>query len=501
MTTSNDWRRLSQPRWATPRTEGRRTLGGEAARVARALTKPLMPWQRQVVDVGLELDPETGHLCYREVIITIPRQSGKTALDTVVMCHRMVPIPGSPRPWAGRQTAAFTMQNGWTAHKKFVNEIGPDVCASPLGAALDRQRTQDKSGLSRGVGNAALHWLGRSRIDVVGSNEEAGHGATLDQAIIDEAWADQTNAREQGLLPTMNTRVSPQIFITSTAGTDRSPYLQRKVEEGRAGVEAGRNSRIAYFEWSAPPDGELFPDGHVSRWDDPETWWRCMPALGRLIDLEVIEHAKDSMEEGEFRRAYLNQWTASSERIIPEPIWQAVLEPVSPEAPFAIGIDTSPDRECTAIAIADADGRCEVIHTRLSVDEAIDIGIELAKQWRTRIGIDKTGPAASSITKLTGAGVRVREMGSAQVTQATGMMYDAIVDPAVRIRPNVELDHAMAIAGKHPVGDSWRWGRRTVNGDVTPLMAITLAHWLAKQPEEKQFGSVVSLADLEPLEI
>jgi len=50
------------------------------AEVAAQLGTPLMPWQQYVVDVALELDPETGQLAYREVVLTVPRQSGK-ALD------------------------------------------------------------------------------------------------------------------------------------------------------------------------------------------------------------------------------------------------------------------------------------------------------------------------------------------------------------------------------------------------------------------------------------
>ena len=35
----------------------RETLGGAVAEVAEALGTPLMPWQRQVADVAMELDP------------------------------------------------------------------------------------------------------------------------------------------------------------------------------------------------------------------------------------------------------------------------------------------------------------------------------------------------------------------------------------------------------------------------------------------------------------
>ena len=44
-----------------------------------------MPWQRHVADIAYELDEETGRLAYREVRLTVPRQSGKTTLMLAAM--------------------------------------------------------------------------------------------------------------------------------------------------------------------------------------------------------------------------------------------------------------------------------------------------------------------------------------------------------------------------------------------------------------------------------
>jgi hypothetical protein len=80
------------PRYATPRTD-RETLGSEAAAIAEQLGLPLMPHQRLVVDVGLELRPGTRIPAYGLVIVSWPRQCGKT--------------PGGPRhrPPAGAPMA------------------------------------------------------------------------------------------------------------------------------------------------------------------------------------------------------------------------------------------------------------------------------------------------------------------------------------------------------------------------------------------------------------
>src|ERR1043165_8905339 len=56
------------PRYATPRNPARATWGARLAEVAAAYGKPLLPWQRVLADVALELDDD-GHLAFREVVV------------------------------------------------------------------------------------------------------------------------------------------------------------------------------------------------------------------------------------------------------------------------------------------------------------------------------------------------------------------------------------------------------------------------------------------------
>ena len=55
------------------------TRGGQQAKLARLLGLPLMPHQRQILDVAGEIMP-SGLPAYRTVVVTVPRQSGKTTL-------------------------------------------------------------------------------------------------------------------------------------------------------------------------------------------------------------------------------------------------------------------------------------------------------------------------------------------------------------------------------------------------------------------------------------
>jgi hypothetical protein len=67
---------------------------------------------------------------------------------------------------------------------------------------------------------------------------------------------------------------------------------------------------------------------------------------------------------------------------------------------------------------------------------------------------------------------------------AAQRLHDAIGAGHVRHRGQATLDLAAAHAVKRPVGESWCWGRRDSTADVSPLVAVGLAHLqLVRQPD------------------
>src|SRR4051794_15767091 len=106
-----------EPRYATPRRPSRKSLGPRLRVVGEKLGQPLMPWQQMVADVGLELTAD-GNPAYREVIVTIPRQNGKTTLVLVWEIDRCF-------GWGKRQSIAYTAQTGKDAREKLLDEQVP----------------------------------------------------------------------------------------------------------------------------------------------------------------------------------------------------------------------------------------------------------------------------------------------------------------------------------------------------------------------------------------
>src|SRR5438045_4215129 len=82
-----------KPRWATPATPGRRNLAAGIAETASALGWELLGWQNRLNEVATEL--EGGAFAYRQVVIEVPRQQGKSVDLLSMMVTRALRRPGT----------------------------------------------------------------------------------------------------------------------------------------------------------------------------------------------------------------------------------------------------------------------------------------------------------------------------------------------------------------------------------------------------------------------
>ena len=226
----------------------------------------------------------------REITLIGPRQGwGKTKLALALMCWRgLATLPGGP------QRIVYTAQTRAKARARWEDDHVASIEASPL-AKLARVR--------RRTGNESIVWRPTRSIQGIDApTDDAGHGDTVDLWVGDEAWAYEDATVEQGLSPTMLTRPCPQVWLPSAAGTVRSAYLLGKRDAGRARL-AGRTRALAgstaFFEWSAAEDADP---------GDPETWWSCMPALGRTVTESAVRGEFERLDLDDFRRAYLAQF-------------------------------------------------------------------------------------------------------------------------------------------------------------------------------------------------
>lgn len=417
-----------------------------------------MAWQQLVLDVALELDPVTGRLVYREVVLTVPRQSGKTTLLLVLILLRAL--------GGGRQNIRYTAQTGSDARKKWMDDWLPVLNSSPFSRFYQPRLTN---------GHEALKFTNGSMQGLLATTQKAGHGGVLDLGILDEAFAHADARLEQAVKPAMITRPQPQLWVVSTAGTpEKSPYLWGKVDTGRGIAEAGLTNSVAYFEWSAADD--LDPA-------DPATWWSCMPALGYTVTEDAVASDFASMELGEFERAYLNRWkTAMTEPVIPLAVWNALADSASEALdPVCFAFDVSPSMWATIVAVGRrSDGRShiEIVDRRQGTGWLAGRITELVGEHNPgAVVCDPVGPAGSQLPALAKAEIEVTTVTAQEYARACGLIFEAASEGTLRHLGDPDLLAALDGAVKRPLVDSWAWSRKTSSVDISPIVAATLGLW------------------------
>lgn len=452
---------VCEPRYSTPRTPSRETIGHDIALTAKRLGYSLLPWQELVADVGGEL-LDDGTPAYREVLFTVPRQSGKSLLLLAWMVQRAL-------GWGGQQSIIYSAQTGLAARQKLLHDFYPDV----LDALPEELKVLPKGalGLSMSAGDESITFNNRSRLLLIGKGRVAGHGKTVDLAVADEYFADTDDYRRQALIPAMVTRPAAQLLITSTAGDETSVPLLMAVERGRELAKAGdTTSGVAFFEWSAEPEADA---------DDPATWRSCMPALGFTQTERAITTARASMEENEFRRSFLNVPTASDSKAIPPHAWRAVqaTDLELDTSALTAAIDINYERTHYAIGAADVDRNVGLLASG-PLSELVPTAAELAKRYGIRAFVvdgASQAPISGVLDALERGGIKLNVLRAGEYVPACTAFYDAVVGGTIKVRNSELLDLAVADAKRGLIGDSWRWQRRNTQGFIAPLVAITLA--------------------------
>ena len=452
--------------------------GWEVAGLAELLGWDLMPWQRHVLDVALEVDGR-GVPVFRSVVVSVPRQCGKTVLLACLCLHRMV-------YWSlggGAEHSVFTAQSLREAAQMWELKVWPEMVGSELveGAGIRMRRSNDNWGFFSSVTGGSIR--------VMSSSRSAGHGSSLGLAVLDEAWDISDASREQAFLPAMRAVGDAQFWVVSTAGDVDSSYLWGKVKRGRELVRSGRCrvERVAFFEWGLPSGED---------WELEENWARAVPALGFTVGLDDLRHERSVMDELEFRRAALNQWPPEEALgVVPWDRWVACRSEDEPSGVLWVGLDAPQRSRQSAGVVVCGGGVVEVVRTGGGLHWAGRVVEELWGRWGEEIGgfcLNRVGPLRALGEVLEARGLPVRWYNWSQVAGACERFYDAMFSGGLRVRAHPGLDAAVrGVGAVDRLSGSWVW-KSAGDRSISALLAATLAFdadcWWREQPPVPEVG-------------
>lgn len=454
---------LVKPRFATPRPTGP-TYGPAICKMQSMLGNEPMPWQEYAADLIGEVDAD-GLPAWPMVVISVPRQAGKTTSSLAACVHRLL-TGRNRRVWS-------TAQTGQKARAKWLEQV--EVIESDLFPLRSLFTTKKAAGNEQLI----VPRLG-SKFSPHPPTEDSLHGEQSDLNFIDEGWVfddAEAAALMQAIVPTQTTRPGAQTIVVSTRGTAASTWFHGLVEKAKQ-----PGSRIALLDYGIGPD------------DDPtdlNVIAAHHPAYGYTVTMDALERAQNQLAPAEFARAYGNRETGARNRLIPLEAWQSAqtMDKIPADSPLVFGAAIDMDRTETAIVAAGALNGLpivEVVDRRPGTGWAADRLDELCTKFDAPAPwVDPIGPSSTLVDQLKNLGYDIPQINTRVITSAaadvmdrlTATDADGMAAPRIRVRPDDALDVAAEIVEQRRVGEAWAWSRKTVGGSIATLEAMTLAVW------------------------
>lgn len=465
--------------WPRTPTAEKWTWGYEVVDFADGIGRPLLEWQKYAVVHLLELD-RPGHMRWRQALLLVGRQNGKTHLVAMIALWAMA-VARWPLILGLAQDLSLAEETLNSAYDVCV-ETGDDGEILPERVELAGLVTS----FSRGTGNRALR-LGKSRWLAKAGGRAATRGRSADLVIWDELREERAWDTYGAVAPTRLTREEGLLLMISNAGDMGSVVL--RTLRGRVLAHLGwpdgppdedlaterPDDSICLLEWSSPPD---------SRPSDLEGVVQANPSYAEgIISRSALEQSLKGPERV-VRTEHMCQWVASAENAwLPGPDWAACAVPQGDEdwelAPDgrAIGVAVDPRGEYAALAVAGP----------VPGQDKPQVEIVAAKPWwdwvvpwlekharDVPIVVAQHGWGAQMNLALEERRFKVRSLGGRDIGMAHRRFEEAVRNHAVRHLAQPILDASRAAAIPRQIGEdiviSWRGGAA-----VVPLYAAVLA--------------------------
>ena len=490
------------------------TLGYEVIAFAESvLGMKLHPWQKWLFIHALEiidLDDGSWVLRFRTVVVLVGRQNGKTTMGAVLSLFFL-----------------YALRSGLIIGTAQDLEQAEDTWAMCVDIAeADEELSEQIAHIWRTNGAKRLQLTGGRDYRVKASTRKAGRGKSADLVLLDELREHQNFESYAALSKTGIAKKSALLWCISNAGDGTSVVLRHLRMKAHAALgdpdgivaatgdaqsvpdEMLEDSAIGIFEWSANPNLPI---------TSTEAWRQANPSLGYTITERAIRASCADDPEDVFKTECLCQWvTAAVTPPFPIGAWEKGIDndsQIAPDSPLWWGVDISDDRNRSSIAV------CGLTHERKHHVELVEYrpGVGWLQGWFAerapryhgmKVALQVKGAPVAAMADIIGAvdGVEIVPCQGADVAGWCGRVWDAVAacddeseSDSVPIihRSQPALDLAANIAATRPLGDgAWAWDRKKSLEDISPLVAVTMAHGAATSVEKVKKSAYEDGADL-----
>lgn len=443
------------------------------------LKRPLDPWQEWLVVHAGELLEDGITPRFRQVLVLVARQNGKTFLLAILTLYWM--YVERVKLILGTSTKLETAHDSWER-------------AVDLARECDRlSRDIPKDGIRKANGQESLTIEGGSRYKIAASNSSAGRGLTVSRLIMDELRQHGDWTAYSASVPATAAVPDAQIWMITNQGDESATVLKSLRNQAIEGTDP----RLGIFEWSAP-------DGCVPT--DLQALIAANPSLGmgRLtIDSLMGDALRAEAEGGGSLAFFLTEhqcrYVPMLNPAIDSGSWANCLDAATLDTArgrIALCLDVAMDMNHATLYAAGLmdDGRARVEPIAAWAGQGCTdqlrrelIGL-VAKVKPAKLGWFPSGPAAALAADMQEranwppVGVELEEIRGDVAAVCMGFAEQVT---AIKVAHSGDplLDAHIAGAEKMTHGDGWRFSRKG-SGHVDALYAAAGAVHLARTLEE-----------------
>jgi hypothetical protein len=305
----------------------------------------------------------------------------------------------------------------------------------------------------------------------------------VDRIVVDEAQ----HAEEEHLAaitPTQLASANPQVNALGSAGIEGKSGWWWRLRKRALSDDPGDLGYVGHTaeRVSLGADGRVARDAVVAT--DRKLWRQANPALvaGRVSESFFDEQFR-TLGEALFAREHLCVWDAepsTDDNAGPISLarWAELIDTNSSIAgEVSTAIDVSPDLKWTSVVSAGlrSDGHIHVEVGRRQPGTEWVVPFAQSNPQHGPYRVAGSGPAGFLLPLLTEAGVDVVNVPAGEVTQACARLITAVDGGTIHHLGSNEIAAALSNATIANRGDAQAWSRVKSSGDISALVAATIA--------------------------
>jgi phage terminase large subunit-like protein len=432
-------------------------------------------WQKWLLRHVLERYPADhpkypGRLRYRQVVISVGRQNGKSLLAAILGLYGLL----MHEPGAQVISLASSTDQANIVYSR-VNYV---INQNPFLRKRFKRATE-----TRGIVTAD----NSGRYDVKAAKESALQGIPMSLCLFDELHLAKSGMWGAAVLGTSQRKDGIVIGIT-TAGDQSSETLINLYKSGTAAANGAADlERFGFFLWTAPENAPI---------DDPVAIMAANPsvAAGRIPVEQVISDLK-TIPEHEARRYRLNQFiSGTAASWLPGNLFKAAIgRGVTNMQAGVFAVDISKNWEHATIAFANSNGdiqETELVASLVAPTEQQlfnEITSLYSKHSPRAIALDdRQLPNLAKRLKL--AGIPVWQLWTKEMSAACSAVFAMFSTGTVKHNNDPLLVTQMPNGVSKYTGETWLISRKESHGEIDAVMATVMALYVSSRAQHATIG-------------